>query len=125
MEPAGQARLAAATEQLDEATAPHVAERTQGRAAEGRDLLDSSLLVFRQAGDLRCVTRTLLELAGQDRPGDPAAAADLLLQALQTAALADGGPLCAQVLLQEPSYGTYAAEGRAGGISLIATLYPR
>jgi len=149
-------------------------ERTQGGLDTARDLLDNSLPVFRQAGDFRCTTRTLLELADHHRPGQPAAAADLLLQGLGTAMLAGGGTLRARVLasltaaaaaagdlplaaralgaldalgqpqtsastqdmppaisadladaLQAPAYATYAEEGRAGGISLIVTLYPR
>ena len=151
-----------------------VYERMQGRLEGARELLDSALTVFRQAGDFRCVTRTLLELAGHHRPGDPTAAADLLLQGLRMAELAGGDALRARVLaslataaaaagdlplaaralgaldalghpqapastadtrpavpadladvLQAPAYATYAEEGRAGGISLITTLYPR
>jgi predicted ATPase/DNA-binding CsgD family transcriptional regulator len=151
-----------------------VYERRQGRPDAARELLDGALTVFRQAGDFRCVTRTLLELAGHHRPGDPAAAADLLLQGLGIAMLAGGESLCAQVLaslttaataagdlplaaralgalnalgqpqdrdgtagrraavpgelasaLQAPTWATYVDEGRAGGISLIITLYPR
>ena len=151
-----------------------VYERTQGRLDGAGELLDGTLTVFRQAGDFRCVTRTLLELAGRHRPGQPAAAADLLLQGLATAMLAGGGSLCARVLadlttaaaqagdlplaaralgaldalgqpqaqagtadaqpavpadlisaLQAPACAAYIEEGRAGGISLIITLYPR
>jgi hypothetical protein len=151
-----------------------VYERTQGRLDSARELLDGTLTVFRQAGDFRCVTRTLLELAGHHRSGQPAAAADLLLQGLAMAMLAGGGALCARVLaslttaaaqagdlplaaralgaldalgqpqaqagtgdarpavpadlisaLQTPACAAYIQEGRAGGISLIITLYPR
>ena len=151
-----------------------VHERKQGQPGAARDLLDDALTVFRQAGDFRCSTRTLLELAGHHRPGDPAAAADLLLQGLGMAMLASGEPLTAQVLaslitaaaeagdlplaarafgaldglgppqsepgragaqaavppdlaavLRAPACSTYLEEGRAGGISLITTLYPR
>ena len=151
-----------------------VYERTQGRLDAARELLDSALTVFRQAGDFRCTTRTLLELAEHHRPDDPAAAADLLLQGLGMAMLAGGGSLCTRVLaslataaaaagdlplaaralgaldapgqpqapadtgdaqpavpadlagaLQTAAYTTYVEEGRAGGISLIVTLYPR
>jgi predicted ATPase/DNA-binding CsgD family transcriptional regulator len=73
-------------------------ERIQGRLAAARDLLDNALPVFRQAGDFRCTSRTLLELAEHHRPGDPAAAADLLLQGLGTAMLAGGASLQARVL---------------------------
>jgi hypothetical protein len=146
-------------------------ERGQGRLDAARELLDGALPVFRQAGDFRCVARTLLELAVYHRPGDPAAAADLLLQGLGMAMLASES-LCAQVLasltttaaaagdlplaaralgaldalgqpqaqadpaaaqltipadlasaLRAPACSTYVAEGRAGGISLIITLY--
>jgi predicted ATPase/DNA-binding CsgD family transcriptional regulator len=144
-----------------------VYERMQGRLDAARELLDGVLTVFRQAGDFRCVTRTLLELAEHHRPGQPGAAADLLLQGLGMAMLAGGGSLCAQVLaslataataagdlplaarafgaldalgtaearpavparlataLQAPACATYVEEGRAGGIGLITTLYPR
>jgi hypothetical protein len=130
--------------------------------------------VFRQAGDFRCTTRTLLELAEHHRPGQPEAAADLLLQGLGMAMLAGGGSLCARVMaglttaaaeagdlplaaralgaldalaqpqaragtadarpvvpadlvsaLQAAAWAAYVEEGRAGGISLISTLYPR
>jgi hypothetical protein len=73
-------------------------ERMQGRLEDARDLLDSALPVFRQAGDFHCTARTLLELADYHRPDDPAAASDLLLQGLGLAMLAGGGPLCARVL---------------------------
>ena len=151
-----------------------VYERTQGRLDAARELLDGALTVFRQAGDFRCTARTLLELAGHHRPGQPEAAADLLLQGLRMAMLAGGGSLCAQVMaslttaaaeagdlplaaralgaldalgqpqvradtaearpavpadlvsaLQAPAWAAYVKEGRAGGISLIITLYPR
>jgi hypothetical protein len=52
-------------------------------------MLDTSLQVFRQAGDLRCVARTLIEMAAHASGPDPAAAADLLLQALPAAAVSD------------------------------------
>ena len=151
-----------------------VYERMQGRLDAAGELLDDSLTVFRQAGDFRCTTRTLLELAEHHRPGDPGAAADLLLQGLEMAMLAGGGSLCARVLailttaaaaagdlplaarafgaletlgppqaqadtadarpavpadlcsaLQAPACAAYVEEGRAGGTSLIITLYPR
>ncbi len=151
-----------------------VYERMQGRLEAARDLLDGALTVFRQAGDFRCVTRTLLELAEHHRPGDPEAAADLLLQGLGMAMVAGGASLGAQILaslttaaaaagdlplaaralgaldaldlpqsepghagaraaappdlvtaLYAPGCATYLEEGRAGGISLIVTLYPR
>jgi hypothetical protein len=38
-------------------------ERRQDRLDGARELLGDALTAFRQAGDLRCVTRTLLELA--------------------------------------------------------------
>jgi hypothetical protein len=90
-------------------------ERMQGRPEGVRDLLDSALPVFRQAGDFRCTTRTLLELASHHRPGDPAAAADLLLQALGTAMLAGGAPLQARVLA-----GLATAAAAAGDLPLAA-----
>src|SRR5579875_1212370 len=148
--------------------------RQQGRADAARELLDGALTVFRQDGDFRCVTRTLLELAGHHRPGQPEAAADLLLQGLGMAMLAGSGALCRHVLagldtaaaeagnlplaaralgaldalgqpqaqagtgddspsvpaglasaLQDAACAVYVQEGRAGGISLIISLYSR
>ena len=75
-----------------------VYERMHGRLEGARDLLDGALTVFRQAGDFRCTARTLIELAEHHRPGDPAAAADLLLRGLGMAMLAGGGLLRARVL---------------------------
>jgi predicted ATPase/DNA-binding CsgD family transcriptional regulator len=90
-------------------------ERTQGRLQGARDLLDAALPVFRHAGDLRCTTRTLVELAERHRPGQPAAAAELLLEALGVAMLASGPSLCERVLA---SLITAAAE--AGDLPLAA-----
>ncbi len=73
-------------------------ERTQGRMDAARELLDGALPVFRQAGDFRCTARTLLELAGHHRPGQPVAAAGLLVEALGMAMLAGGSSLCERVL---------------------------
>jgi predicted ATPase/DNA-binding CsgD family transcriptional regulator len=95
-----------------------VYERQQGRLDAARELLDSALTVFRQAGDFRCTTRTLLELAGHHRPGDPAAAADLLLQGLGMAMLASGESLAARVLA---SLATAAAQ--AGDLPLAARAF--
>jgi hypothetical protein len=92
-----------------------VYDRRQGRPDAARELLDGALTVLRQAGDFRCVTRTLLELAGHHRPGDPAAAADLLLQGLQMAMLAGGESLCAKVLAS-----LTAAAAAAGDLPLAA-----
>ena len=75
-----------------------VHERMQGRPGAARELVDGSLPVFRQAGDFRCTTRTLPELAGHHRPGAPGAAAGPLLQGRGMAMLAGGGSLCARVL---------------------------
>jgi hypothetical protein len=79
-------------------------ERRQDRLDGARELLGDALTVFRQAGDLRCVTRTLLELAGHHRAGQPADLASAL-----------HSPACA----------AYVDEGRAGGVGLIITRYPR
>ena len=75
-----------------------VCERMQGRLEAARNLLDGALTIFRQAGDFRCTTRTLLELAEHHRPGHPEAAASLLLQGLETAMPASGASLSARVL---------------------------
>ena len=92
-----------------------VYERMQGRLGTARDLLDSALTVFRQAGDFRCTTRTLIELAEHHRPGDPAAAADLLLRGLEMAMLAGGGLLRARVLAS-----LITAAAAAGDLPLAA-----
>jgi hypothetical protein len=62
-------------------------ERVSGRPDSALPMLDAALQVFRQAGDLRCVARTLIEMAARESGRDPAAAADLLLQALPAAAV--------------------------------------
>jgi predicted ATPase/DNA-binding CsgD family transcriptional regulator len=95
-----------------------VYERRQGRLDTARDLLDDALTVFRQAGDFRCVTRTLLEQAEHHRPGQPAATADLLLQGLGMAMLAGGGSLCARVLA-----GLTMAAAEAGDMPLAARAF--
>jgi predicted ATPase/DNA-binding CsgD family transcriptional regulator len=92
-----------------------VYERMQGRLDTARDLLDSALTVFRQAGDFRCTTRALIELAEHHRPGDPAAAADLLLRGLEMAMLAGGGLLRARVLVS-----LITAAAAAGDLPLAA-----
>jgi tetratricopeptide (TPR) repeat protein len=92
-----------------------VYERTQGRLDTARELLDSALTVFRQAGDFRCTTRTLIELAEHHRPDDPAAAADLLLRGLGMAMLAGGGLLRARVLAS-----LVVAAAAAGDLPLAA-----
>ena len=73
-------------------------ERIQRRPDTARCLLDAVLPVFRQAGDFRCVARTLLELAQLGKADDPASAAGLLLQSLQAAAIASGPATHAQIL---------------------------
>jgi predicted ATPase/DNA-binding CsgD family transcriptional regulator len=95
-----------------------VYERMQGRLEAARDLLGGALTVFRQAGDFRCTTRTLLELAEHHRPGHPEAAADLLLQGLEMAMLASGPSLGARVLA---SLTTAAAA--AGDLPLAARAF--
>lgn len=64
-------------------------ERISGSPEAARPMLDSCLPVFRNAGDLRCVARTLVELASHEAGHDPPTAADLLLQALPAAAMSD------------------------------------
>jgi len=93
-------------------------ERTQGRLDGARELLDGTLTVFRQAGDFRCVTRTLLELAGHHRLGQPRTAADLLLQGLGMAMLAGGGSLQERVLAS-----LTAAAAQAGDLPLAARAF--
>lgn len=93
-------------------------ERMQGRLDTARDLLDGALPVFRQAGDLRCVARTLLELAEHHHPGDPAASTHLLLQALAVAMLASGETLCQQILAA-----LTAAAAAAGDLPLAARAF--
>jgi predicted ATPase/DNA-binding CsgD family transcriptional regulator len=66
--------------------------------AAALELLEAAMPVFRQAGDFRCVARTLADLARPALTADPAAQADFLLGALGAAAIASGPPLQAQVL---------------------------
>jgi predicted ATPase/DNA-binding CsgD family transcriptional regulator len=73
-------------------------ERTQDQLDNARELLDGALPVFRQAGDFRCTTRTLLELAEHHRRGQPEGAARLLVEALGTALLVGSNSLCERVL---------------------------
>ncbi len=75
-------------------------ERIQRRPDTARRLLDAVLPVFRQAGDFRCIARTLLELAQLATADDPAAAAGLLLQSLRAAAIASGPATHAQILAE-------------------------
>jgi predicted ATPase/DNA-binding CsgD family transcriptional regulator len=145
-----------------------------GQPEAARPLLDAALPVFRQAGDFRCVARTLFALAEPSLTSDPAAAADLLLECLRAAAIASGPVMNERVLtglvsaaasagdmvlaarcagalealgtaqrgisgpafppaadpaltaaLRKPAYATFVGDGRAGGIDLITTLYPR
>ena len=95
-----------------------VYERRQGRLDSARELLDGSLPVFRQAGDFRCIIRTLLELAEHHLLGASEAAVGLLLQGLGMAMLADSGSLGVQVLA---NLTTAAAE--AGDLPLAARAY--
>jgi hypothetical protein len=95
-----------------------VCERMQGRLDGARELLDGALPVFRKAGDLRCTTRTLLELAEHHSRGQPTAAAALLLQALGMAVLAGGTPLCQRVLAS-----LTAAAADAGELPLAARAF--
>jgi predicted ATPase/DNA-binding CsgD family transcriptional regulator len=90
-------------------------ERTQGRLTGARELLDSALPVFRQAGDFRCSTRTLLELAEHHRAGEPVAAARLLVEALGIAMLVGGSSLCERVLAR-----LITAAAQAGDLPLAA-----
>lgn len=73
-------------------------QRIRGHSGPARDLLDAALPVFRQAGDFRCLARTLFELAQPPITDDPAATIDLLLQALPAAALAGGPAMHARIL---------------------------
>jgi predicted ATPase/DNA-binding CsgD family transcriptional regulator len=75
-----------------------VYERIQGNTDTARQLLDAALPVFQQAGDFRCIARTLFGLAQPNMTDDPAAAADLLLQSLRAAAIASGPAMRARVL---------------------------
>lgn len=89
--------------------------RMQGDLAAARPLLDRALPVFRQAGDFRCTSKTLLEIAGHHLPGDPGAAAALLLQSLPMAALAADTSLRARILAALTS-----AAAAAGDLPLAA-----
>lgn len=92
-----------------------VYERMHGRLDTARELLDGALTVFLQAGDFRCTTRTLIELAEHHRTGDPAAAAGLLVRALGMVMLAGSGLLRARVLAS-----LVTAAAAAGDLPLAA-----
>ncbi len=85
-----------------------------GQADEARSLLDAALPAFRQAGDFRCVSRALLELARLTRPGDPAGAARLLIQSLHAAAIAPAPALPERILAD------LAETAAAGGDLVLA-----
>jgi predicted ATPase/DNA-binding CsgD family transcriptional regulator len=88
---------------------------TCGELAAAGDLLAASLPVFRQAGDFRCVARTLADLAQPELTPDPAVRSELLLGALGAAAVASGAPLHAQILTALAS-----AAAAAGDLVLAA-----
>jgi hypothetical protein len=78
-------------------------QRIRGDPGAAWQQLEMALPVFRHAGDFRCTCRVLFELAqlalaGDDAAGDPAVAADLLLQCLGAAAAAGDPAVPARVL---------------------------
>ncbi len=83
--------------------------------AAARELLEAALPVFRQAGDFRCIARTLAELAQPMLTPDPATQCSFLLGALDAAAIASGPPLQTQVLTA-----LTGAAGAAGDLVLAA-----
>jgi predicted ATPase/DNA-binding CsgD family transcriptional regulator len=83
--------------------------------AAAQELLEAALPAFRQAGDFRCVARTLAELAQPTLTADPAVQCELLLGALGAAAIASGPPLQAQILI-----GLTGAAAAAGDLVLAA-----
>jgi predicted ATPase/DNA-binding CsgD family transcriptional regulator len=87
----------------------------QGRPEAARHLLDAALPVFRQAGDFRCIARTLFVLAQPSITSAPAATADLLLECLGAAAIASGPVMSERVLTRLVS-----AAAAAGDIVLAA-----
>jgi hypothetical protein len=87
----------------------------QGQHEAARHLLDAALPVFRQAGDFRCIARTLFELAQPSMTSDPAAVADLLLECLRAAAIASGPVMTERVLT-----GLISAAASAGDMVLAA-----
>lgn len=80
-----------------------------GQPDAARDLLGAALPAFRRAGDFRCVSRALLDLARITRPADPAGAARLLIQSLHAAAVAPAPALPEQILAELA--GTAASAG--------------
>jgi predicted ATPase/DNA-binding CsgD family transcriptional regulator len=98
-----------------------------GQPDAARDLLGAALPVFRQAGDFRCVSRALLDLARLTRPGDPAGAARLLIQSLHAAAVAPARALPEQILAELA--GTAASAGdlvlAARSLGALEALGPR
>jgi hypothetical protein len=73
-------------------------ERIQGRLPEARRLLDEVIGVFRVAGDIRCLVRSLLELARFHLSGRPDTATTILLDALTAAVLGGDTSLQSRVL---------------------------
>jgi predicted ATPase/DNA-binding CsgD family transcriptional regulator len=73
-------------------------ERIQGRLPEARRLLDEVIGVFRAAGDIRCLVRSLLELARFHLSGRPDMATTILLDALTAAVLGGDASLQSRVL---------------------------
>jgi hypothetical protein len=90
-------------------------ERIQGRPGTARHLLDAALPVFRQAGDFRCIARTLSDLADPACCDGPAVAKDLLVQALGVAAIVSGPAIQEHILA-----GLITAGGAVDDLTLAA-----
>jgi predicted ATPase/DNA-binding CsgD family transcriptional regulator len=85
-------------------------QRIQGNPGQARLLLDAALVVFREAGDFRCIAQTLFELAQLSAAGDPAVTSDLLLRALRAAAFASGPAIQTQILAELVTAATAAGD---------------
>ena len=81
-----------------------------GLPGPARELLDTVLPAFRQAGDFRCVARALLQLADPAITEDPAEATRLLLECLSAVLLAGGRTLQGQVLARLMEAGEAAGD---------------
>jgi predicted ATPase/DNA-binding CsgD family transcriptional regulator len=90
-------------------------ELIQGRPAAARPLLEGALPVFRNAGDFRCVARTLLDLADPAVGSSPADATRLLAESLRAAAISSAPQMHARILAR-----LMAAAGSAGDLTLAA-----
>jgi predicted ATPase/DNA-binding CsgD family transcriptional regulator len=90
-------------------------ELVHGHPAAARPLLEGALRVFRNAGDFRCVARTLLDLADPAVGSSPADATRLLAESLRAAAISSAPQMHARILAR-----LMTAARSAGDLTLAA-----